>query len=81
MIERKSWEEFRDNGMLWFINSILHLFGYAIVYEFENGEIKNVFPARVKFRGFSEENNTKGYQKISKYLQANIDKLVEEAEE
>lgn len=80
-MERKSWEEFRDNGMLWFINSILHLFGYAIVYEFENGEIKNVFPARVKFRGFSEENNTKGYQKISKYLQENINKLVEEAEE
>lgn len=80
-MERKSWEEFRDNGMLWFINSILHLFGYAIVYEFENGEIKNVFPARVKFRGFSEENNTKGYQKISKYLQENINKLVEEIEE
>lgn len=80
-MERKSWEEFRDNGMLWFINSILHLFGYAIVYEFENGKIKDVFPARVKFRGFSEENNTKGYQKISKYLQKNINKLVEEAEE
>lgn len=80
-MERKSWEEFRDNGMLWFINSILHLFGYAIVYEFENGEVKNVFPARVKFRGFSEENNTKGYQKISKYLQENINKLVKEAEE
>ena len=80
-MERKSWEEFRDNGMLWFINSILHLFGYAIVYEFENGEIKNVFPARVKFRGFSEKNNTKGYQKISKYLQENINKLVEETEE
>lgn len=80
-MERKSWEEFRDNGMLWFINSILHLFGYAIVYEFENGEVKNVFPARVKFRGFSEENNTKGYQKISKYLQENINKLVKETEE
>lgn len=80
-MERKKWEEFRDNGMLWFINSILHLFGYAIVYEFENGEIKDVFPARVKFRGFSEESNTKGYQKISKYLQENIDKLVEETEE
>lgn len=30
MIERKSWEEFRNAGLLWWINMILHTFGWAI---------------------------------------------------
>lgn len=33
MIQRRTWEEFKDNKLLWFINSILHLFGWAIVLE------------------------------------------------
>lgn len=27
MVTRKSWEEFRQNGLLWFTNLILHMFG------------------------------------------------------
>ena len=36
MINRKSWEEFRNSGLLWWINKTLHMFGWAIVVNIEN---------------------------------------------
>lgn len=30
MVEKKTWNEFRDSGFLWWINMILHTFGWAI---------------------------------------------------
>ena len=80
MVNKKSWEEFRNSGLLWFTNSILHMFGWSIVVEIdeETKTIKEAYPARVKFRGFSEESNTKGYRNVSKYLQENIEELVKE---
>jgi hypothetical protein len=83
MVDEKSWKEFRESGLLWFVNTILHTFGWALVLvtEFEDGKIKRVYPARVKFRGFTEETNTKGYQKVSKYLKENIEELEKEANE
>ena len=76
MIERKSWEEFRNAGLLWWINMILHTFGWAITVD-----LIDCYPARVKFRGFGEENNTEGYQKVSQYMRDNAGKLFEEAED
>lgn len=81
MIEKKSWKEFRDSGFLWWINMVLHTFGWAIVFEMENDEIINVYPARVNFRGFNEKSNTDGYIKVSKYIQANAEELLKESEE
>lgn len=81
MITKKSWKEFRETGLLWFINSILHLFGWAIVVEMNDNELIDVYPARVKFRGFDEASNAKGYTKISRYLYEEIDELLDEAEE
>lgn len=81
MIEKKSWEEFRTTGLLWFINAILHLFGYAICCEVENGKVTDVYPARVNFRGFGETYNTEGYQKVSEYLKNNIETLTKESYE
>ena len=81
MIEEKSWKEFKESGLFWWINMILHTFGWAIVVEMEEGEIKRVYPARVKFRGFNEENNTDGYIKVSEYLRENIEQLASEAKE
>lgn len=80
MVEKKSWKEFRDSGFLWWINMILHTFGWAIVLETDNGKIINAYPARVKYRGFTEEKNTTGYVRVSKYMKENVDKLLEEAE-
>lgn len=30
MVVEKSWDEFRNSGLLWWINMILHTFGWAI---------------------------------------------------
>lgn len=82
MVEKKSWQEFRDSGLLWWINMILHTFGWAIVVEIEdNGTISSTYPARVKFRGFDEKSNGDGYQKVSEYLKENADALAAESKE
>jgi hypothetical protein len=90
MVQAKTWEEFRASGLLWWINAILHTFGWAIVTEVEaneNGEYCNgctvtkAYPARVRFRGFDEKHNTSGYIKVSKYMKDNAAALDAEARE
>ena len=81
MVDRKSWDEFRNHGLLWWINMILHTFGWAIVTEIDEGKIVDVYPARVKFRGFDEKNNTEGYIKVSQFLKDNVNELLTEAED
>lgn len=78
MIEQKTWEEFRETGLFWLVNTNLHTFGWALVYDTETGE---VYPTRCKFRGFSDEINSEGYIKVSEYLKENIDELLKESKE
>lgn len=80
MIEEKSWKEFRDSGLLWWVNSLLHVFGWALVAFFEDEELVRVVPARTNSRGFTEETNTTGYIKVSKYMVDNASDLLEESE-
>lgn len=81
MVTKKTWKEFRESGFLWWINMILHTFGWAIVVDIDDkGEITAAYPARVKFRGFGEKNNTEGYIKVSQYMKENVSDLLEEAE-
>lgn len=80
MVEKKDWKEFKDSGMLWWINTILNTLGWAIIFEYdEDKNIINVYPARVKFRGFSERVNTEGYIKVSKYINDNSKDLLNES--
>lgn len=81
MVEKKSWEEFREIGLLWFINTILHMFGWAICFEIDNEKITDVYPARVKFRGFDNKTTSEGYEKVTEYLKENIDELLKEAKD
>ena len=76
MVERKTGKEFRESGLLWFINSILHTFGWAICWNPDTDELS---AARVKFRGFDEKTATSGYQKMSQYLKDNIDEILKES--
>lgn len=62
-------KEFRESGALWFVNSILHLFGMAITWNPDTDELK---AALVRYRGFAENNNDEGYKKLSNYLKDNI---------
>ena len=80
MVDKRDWKEFRDSGLLWWINTMLHTFGWAIVFEFDdNKNITNVYPARVKFRGFGDKQVEEGYQKVSKYMMDNADELYKES--
>lgn len=80
MVQRKSWQEFRENGFLWWINMILHTFGWAICVNVEDdGTISDAYPARVKFRGFEAKNNDEGYRKVSKFMVDNATDLEKEA--
>jgi hypothetical protein len=81
MLVRRSWEDFRNAGLLWWVNTILHMFGWALTVVMDEGKVVDAYPARTKFRGFSEKNNTEGYQKVSSYLQKEIDALVRESYE
>lgn len=77
MVEKRTWEEFRNIKLLWWINRTLHLFGWAIVYQVESdGTISDVYPARVKFRGFEDESEE--FIGLTKYIQSEIDNLVDE---
>lgn len=68
-VQRKSWDEFRDAKLLWWINRILHTFGWAIVLVKEDdGTISDAYPAKVTFRGFSEKSEQEGFEGISKLI-------------
>lgn len=82
MVERKTWQEFRDTGLFLLINQFLHIFGWSLVVVVDNptGEVVQVYPARVKFRGFDNEDTTEAYKKISDYMASNASTLKEEAD-
>ena len=77
-VKKKTWKEFKDTGLLWWINMILHTFGWVIVYEINDGEIIEVYPARTKFRGFSESSTAKGFINVTNYIKNNIDDLMDD---
>lgn len=79
-ITKKEWSEFRSTGLVVIINQILHIFGWALVFEIENDEIKNVYPARVKFRGFDNYTTTEAYKKLSQFMADNAIELNEDAQ-
>ena len=39
-----------------------------------------MYPARVLFRGFSEDTQTQMYQRLSHYMKENVDDLIRESE-
>jgi hypothetical protein len=80
-VKCSTWQQFRECGMLWWINMILHTFGWSIVLTLDGDIVKDAYPARVKFRGFSTKNNTEGYIKVSQYMKENAGILLEEAKE
>jgi hypothetical protein len=73
---------FVDTGLLVLVNSFLHVFGFALAYEKDEGKInedKGLMILRVPYRGFSEKSMSDAYVKISKFM-ANWNKeLLEEA--
>jgi len=80
MVKRKTWKEFQDCKLLWWINRLLHTFGWAIIFNTNNdGEIVEVYPARVSFRGFSEVEEEFGFYGLTEHLKENVDNLLKES--
>ncbi len=82
MTQRETWEKFRDCKLLWWVNRLLHTFGWAICYKVNDaGEISDVYPARVKFRGFSENVESDGFIGLTQHISETIPELLQEAKE
>lgn len=80
MLTRISWEDFRSLGMLWFTNRLLHVFGLALVLEYDDaGACTGVYPARCVFRGFDEATESDGFVRVSKYMKHAASDLLDEA--
>lgn len=81
MIEQKTWREFQNAGMLFLCNNLLMAFGWSLVFNLDKatGMIMSCYPARVKFRGFSNDVTVKGYKLLGNYISENAEALKEEA--
>lgn len=81
MLTESTWNEFRDAGLLWWINRTLHLFGWALVIEQdeETKEINRVYPARCNFRGFCEDVEANGFRNLTNHLRDEMPKLLRDA--
>lgn len=71
-MKKISLKEFKESGLLWFINRQLHLFGIALVVDIDKDEI---YPIRCEYRGFSEESEERGYKAVTDYLLKNIEDI------
>lgn len=79
MVTKQSWDTFRESGLLFYVNMILHVFGWSIVVEIDNdNKVTSCFPARVKYRGFSDDVQDRGYKKITNYMKNNINSLMDD---
>jgi len=70
-MKRETWKTFRDEGMLWWLNRILHTFGWSIVVEVDETTDKvagDVFPARTTWLGFDAEANEQRLQEFREGL-------------
>lgn len=82
-LERRTWRQFQEAGMVWFINRLLHIFGWAIVLEVDendNSKIHDVYPARSRFRGFAADCEEEGFKRVTAYLRENLNELAADCE-
>ena len=74
-----TWDEFRSAGLLWFVNRQLHVFGVALVATVdEAGNATQVGPERADFRGFSPDHEALGFQRVTAFMAAELERLTKE---
>jgi hypothetical protein len=82
-LERRTWQQFQEAGMVWFVNRLLHVFGWAIVFDVDkddHSKIHDVYPARSRFRGFEADCEEEGFKRVTAYLRENLDDLAADCE-
>ena len=76
MLDQKTWEEFQNTGLLWLVNTFLHIFGWTLMTQVDDdGNIIGGVPCRTDYRGFTTDINDEGYLKVTDWLKENIDML------
>ncbi|GHV79104.1 hypothetical protein AGMMS49944_08950 [Spirochaetia bacterium] len=65
---KKQWSEFRETGLLLFVNTFLHIFGWSIVVSISDTGIETAYPARTEWKGFPESNTDEAYRKLEIYI-------------
>lgn len=71
LFDEKTWEEFRESGMLWAVNTMLeHLFGWCIVYDYQSNSELRVVPCKTAAKGFDDKAEKEGHDKLIRYLKA-----------
>ena len=74
-----TWDEFREAGLLWFVNRQLHVFGVALVATIDDaGNAEHVGPVRADFRGFTPDREALGYQRLTAFMAAELPRLTKE---
>ncbi len=77
MIEKRTWEEFIETGFIWWINMILHTFGWEITIELdEKGNVTDAYPSKVTRPWFEGENKSIRCIKVSPHTKENVDILL-----
>ncbi len=82
MTMRRTWEDFRAAGLLWWINRFLHLFGWAIAVEIDDqGTTTDAYPVTCRFRGFDEKSETDGFRDLTHHLADELPVLLRDVRE
>ena len=69
MKNKEAWIKFKDSGLLWLINGLLHNFGYVIAYEYDVADdLIDVRPMKADYTGFTRQVQQEGHWALSEYL-------------
>ena len=79
--EKKTWTEFRESGLLLFVNTFLHIFGWVIVIEMDDDGNESAYPARTSWRGLPEDAMDRAYKRVTKTMEANLPQLLEDTKD
>ena len=78
---KKTWKEFRERGLLLFVNIFLQIFGWVIVIETGDDGHESAYPARTSWRGFPEDAMDRAYKRVTKTMEDNLPQLLEDTKE
>ena len=73
---------FINTGLLWFVNRMLHAFGFAIAYDEDEatGAVEGFYVCRTSFRGYEPEIEDEGYERVARYMRDKASELYAEGE-
>ena len=69
MKHKEAWLKFKNCGLLWLVNGLLHHMGYVIGFEYEDDELVGVYPVQSKYTGFTEQVERNGRLDLGEHLE------------